>query len=930
MGKHGKRWIISVLLAGMVMMMWIMPARAEDTPSGLKTVRVSCGMNDAIYLDADGKAQVICADYLAMLSYVNHWKLEYVEGSWNESVQNLYDGKIDLLLPAQKTEDRLDRMAFSEYIGGYQPIVLIAQNDEEIYYEDYASMDHKRVAVSSGTSNEQQLLTYAEKNHITFEVKEINTFDEKLTALQNGEVDLIAISAFNSFPNGKTVATLEYLPFYYCTSIDNTELMDELNAGMKEIMSVKPNMVTDVFSTVINGTTPKAYSREEAAAIQNTDHITIGVYADSLPLAGKNADGEDVGIYIDLLKELESKAGISVIVKEIPRSQFLYDSLDDGSVDFVMGTRRLPYLAKDTSNYMVTESLMSYVTDAVTMPDYSFDNTKPATIVLTNARKYLESDILAITPNATFIYVDNAKECLKALQSGKADITFMNSWEYNYHSKNPRFQNMIEWSSIYFETSIVLGALRTTDSQLLSVVDKAVTAIAMKEHNQIVTANLNMAYASLDLEDKWYSVRNTVIIFAGILLLILISAFVYLHMRRMYIKQLQENNKQLREANEAKTAFLSRMSHELRTPLNAINGYADLEEETIENEIYDKGVLLQSVHTTKRAANYLLAIINDLLDIQSIEHGKIVIHKIEVNVTDYMQDVVQMIQKEADEKKIDFTYERLTGLGENYLFDGVRLQQILLNILHNAIKFTPEGGTVTITSRDIEQADSHVYIEFAISDTGIGMSEEFLREKLFQKFTQENADITSPYDGCGTGMAITKQLVELMGGEISCTSEKGVGTTFTFRIPTQLVRKGRRRQRREQPDYDLSGIHVLLCEDNLMNQEMERRLLEKMKCEVTVAEDGKAGLEKFSQSQMNYFSIILMDIRMPNMDGLEATTAIRSLSREDAKRIPILAVSANAFEEDVKASLEAGMNEHLSKPVDANIIYEKIREYCQC
>ena len=370
------------------------------------------------------------------------------------------------------------------------------------------------------------------------------------------------------------------------------------------------------------------------------------------------------------------------------------------------------------------------------------------------------------------------------------------------------------------------------------------------------------------------------------------------------------------------------MSHELRTPLNAIDGYTTLMEENIRSAKMNTEEMLTNIAITQRASQYLLTIISDILDIQSIEQGKIKINKTAIEAHSYMENVVHVIRKEADEKKIEFVYERKTHFSDHYIMDGARFQQILLNILHNAVKVTPTGGKITMTAESIDQREKYALLKFVIADTGVGMKKEFLENQLFEKFAQENMGITSPYDGCGTGLFISRELIHLMGGEIYCNSEKGKGSEFVITLPAEPVKsKVRERRKREVVHYDLGGLRILLCEDNPMNQDMEKRLMERMNCVVDIADDGKIGVDKFAESPEGFYDIVLMDIRMPNMDGLEATRNIRALKRKDAQLVPILAVSANAFDEDVRDSIKSGMNEHIAKPIRPEVMYEKIQGY---
>lgn len=395
-------------------------------------------------------------------------------------------------------------------------------------------------------------------------------------------------------------------------------------------------------------------------------------------------------------------------------------------------------------------------------------------------------------------------------------------------------------------------------------------------------------------------------------------------------KDLRDAFDAAKKANEAKNVFLSRMSHELRTPLNAIAGYAQEQENNCLAGIHDAALELKAATSIIRAVRYQESIIGDLLNIQEIESGRIQLKMEDVDATAFMNDAVDMIRPEAEARNIELIYDRLTTTNENYQIDPVHLQQILFNLLHNAIKFTPEGGKVRLTAEATGQEKDKVFLKFVVSDTGIGMSAEFVKNRLFQNFAQEYEGTTSPYEGCGIGLATCKELVKLMGGTISCVSEPGVGSTFTVELIAKSTSTRRRQRKSREPvPCDLEGIHILLCEDNEMNQDMERRALERMGCTVDVAEDGQIGCELFEKSKPFFYDMILMDIRMPRMDGHEATRKIRTMEREDAKKVTILALSANAFEEDINESKEAGMNEHLAKPMDARRLHEKIISYCR-
>ncbi len=920
MNKSLKR-IIGVFIFLTVLIAGIKQIPAKE-PRTARVVRVACGMNDALYYNENGEPDGICLPYLRQLAWTNNWTLEYVEGSYNESIQNLYDGKVDLMFPVGPDEDYEGKMAFSEFIGGYQQIGLFAKDDADIFYDDYEGFNNTRVGLSIG-SNNRILDEYASEHGFTYEAVSLNSTKDKIAALNNGDVDLIAFSTLNHVEGGKLVAVLDQVPVYFCTLASNEELTRELNEAMSSAMINAPDIVSAMYQNIIKGYNAISYTREENEKIQTTDSVVCGVYSDRLPLAGIDADGNCIGIYVDILKEISAQSGLNIEIYPIEDSNRLYSYLDDGTVDFVIGAQDLRFSQDNADNHLASNAITGYTAVAVSRSDYQFENDDNLVVALTADRTYLESSIKLSYPDAEVNYYQSRRECMNAVKKGNADITFLNTWEHNYETKNPRFKNMMEWENTRIDSVIGLGASRGSDLEILSILEKTVSLIPTEKISSIVSDNLNIPYQTYTAGDRIYAIKDQLIIATAISLVIILCFIIYAKVKRKYINQLVT-------ANRAKSDFLSRMSHELRTPLNAIDGYAALTVQNVENNTISNEQLLKNMSSIKNASGYLLGIIQDILDVQRIETGRITLEKSYVSLKDFMHSAMDIFKPMAEEKKINFSYRMIKGGRYSILIDKLRVQQILFNVIFNAIKFTSPGGSVTINS-DIDIIDDRkATIKLIVADTGIGMSSDFVANHLFHKFSQENQDITSPYSGCGNGLAICSELVKLMDGSISCESHQGKGTTFTIIINSEYtVQERRSREKKPQPDYDLSGIRVLICEDNPMNQDMERKVLECMRCEVDIADDGQIGLDKFMQSDIGYYNVVLMDIRMPNMDGLEATRQIRALRREDAAKVPILAVSANAFDEDVEKSLESGMNEHLAKPVGAELLYSKISLYCR-
>ena len=381
------------------------------------------------------------------------------------------------------------------------------------------------------------------------------------------------------------------------------------------------------------------------------------------------------------------------------------------------------------------------------------------------------------------------------------------------------------------------------------------------------------------------------------------------------------------EANKAKTAFLSNMSHEIRTPMNAIIGLDSL---ALNNgDIPDE--TREYLEKINESANHLLSLINDVLDMSRIESGSLVLHKEEFSFRDMLDQINTMVRTQCDDKGLDYECSVIGKINDYYIGDEMKLKQVLLNILSNAIKFTDAPGTVSFTVQRTAVYEDHSSIRFRIKDTGVGMDKTFI-PRIFDPFTQEDSNRTSKYGSTGLGMAITKNIVELMNGTISVRSEKGSGTVFTVVITLTNSKSGHAggaddyAERKTGGPADLRGRHILMAEDVKINAEIMKKLIQASDAEIDHAENGRAALDMFRNSPEGYYDAILMDVRMPEMDGLETTEAIRSLDRPDAKTVPIIALTANAFDEDVQRSLQVGMDAHLSKPVEPDRLYQTLKE----
>ncbi len=377
------------------------------------------------------------------------------------------------------------------------------------------------------------------------------------------------------------------------------------------------------------------------------------------------------------------------------------------------------------------------------------------------------------------------------------------------------------------------------------------------------------------------------------------------------------------EANRAKTAFLSSMSHEIRTPMNAIIGLNNL---ALQNEALDADTR-QYLEKIGASALHLLDLINDILDMSRIESGNMILKNEAFSLRDIFRQINDMVAAQCENKGLNYAGSIIGEVPDNYIGDEIKLKEVLINILSNAIKFTDAPGNVDLIVERTAVFEDQSTLKFTVKDTGIGMDSSFL-PKVFDTFAQEYNGRTNKYGSTGLGMAITKNIVETMNGTISVESEKNVGTVFTVIIPLRTCEKPVERKGSESASKitGLDGKRILLAEDVIINAEIMKKMLESKGASIDHAENGRQALDMFSSSDSWYYDAVLMDIRMPEMDGLEATERIRALDRSDAGKVPIIALTANAFDEDVQRSLQAGMNAHLSKPVEPGKLYQTIGE----
>ncbi len=415
------------------------------------------------------------------------------------------------------------------------------------------------------------------------------------------------------------------------------------------------------------------------------------------------------------------------------------------------------------------------------------------------------------------------------------------------------------------------------------------------------------------------SVKHEGEILAIVIIAVVIAVFVTM---AIFYARIKVKNQELIEANNAKSEFLSCMSHDMRTPMNAI---INMSQFGMESDDFEE---IKKYHEQiNQSGKYLLRLINDTLDLNKLETNKMTLDMQPCKIHELINESVEMVEKKALDKGIELK----VGHCKNYkvVMDKIRMKQVMINILTNAVKYTPKGGLVQFSVKETVKTDNSVSLRFIVKDNGIGISKEF-QKKMFLPFEQEKENGMRSEPSAGLGLAIVHNLVEQMKGEVTCNSEKWNGTEFIidmkFRIEN-TVEINDCESEEEDVRSILEGKRVLLVEDHPLNVQIAKKFLDNANITTEHAENGLVSLDMFGNSETYYYDAVLMDIQMPVMNGLEAASCIRKFNREDAKSIPIIAMTANAFEDDIKKSIEAGMNEHLSKPIDINKLYSVLAKY---
>ena len=1052
-----------VMLSLLLLLSAVLPVKAAAETASAKVVRVGSFEDTFNYVNEKGARKGYGYELLETLSGYTGWQFEYVTCDWSDCFEKLKNGEIDIIGGISYTEDRTQEMLFSDEPMGVEKYYLYADlSRADISASDFKTLNGKKIGVLMGTEPEVMLTEWEEKYGLKTEHVNISNNEDVKQKLANHEIDCF-VSLEESFWAERGISTITRVGesgIYYAINKKRPDIKEELDDAMRALDEAVPFYTADLYKRYFSMDYTPILTGEEKAWLRKHGAIRMGFLAsDSGVSTFDPATGEFTGVITDYIQFAADCLGNQELEFQLvgyDSKEAELDALKSGEIDMIFHCDQNPNLAEEyhfaCTNTTWTSNLM-----AVTNKQH-FNENNVNRIAVPQNKLSLKKYLAFYYPQWEIVDCDTQEDAARLVKDGQADCFVTGISSENKYSKKYSFYSVPLVNPVRS-----CFAVNSGNRSLLSILNKTIKAMPVN----MLAGALAMYKSSARkvtlsdfIKDNFFKVMLISSIAVAVVLLTILMLLQKARKAeaaaRKAASDTQELNAKLQvavekaeSANRAKSTFLSNMSHDIRTPMNAIIGFTTL---AISN-IDDKNRVKDYLSKTLASSNHLLSLINDVLDMSRIESGKIHLEEVEVNLSDVLHDLKTIVSGQIYAKQLELYMDAMDVTDEDVYCDKTRLNQILLNLLSNAIKFTPAGGTVSVRVRQLAgKVHGCGQYEFRIKDNGIGMSQEFAK-KIFEPFERERTSTVSRIQGTGLGMAITKNIVDMMGGTIEVQTAQGKGTEFTVCVPMRaqteqrlvekiteleglkalvvdddfntcdsvtkmLVKVGMRaewtlsgkeavlraRQSIEMSDVyhayiidwrlpdmngievtrqirslhddtpiiiltaydwsdieveakaagvtafcskpmfmsdlretlmsalgqkqtdavqgllpeknaDFKGKHILLVEDNELNREIAQEILQEYGFLVDTAENGAVAVEKVSTAAPGSYDLVLMDVQMPIMDGYTATRKIRALDDPARAKLPILAMTANAFDEDRRNALESGMNGFLSKPI---------------
>ena len=1063
-----------VMLSLLLLLSAVLPVKAAAETASAKVVRVGSFEDTFNYVNEKGARKGYGYELLETLSGYAGWQFEYVTCDWSDCFEKLKNGEIDIIGGISYTEDRTQEMLFSDEPMGVEKYYLYADlSRADISASDFKTLNGKKIGVLMGTEPEVMLAEWEEKYGLKTEHVNISNNEDVKQKLANHEIDCF-VSLEESFWAERGISTITRVGesgIYYAINKNWPDIKEELDDAMRALDEAVPFYTADLYKRYFSMDYTPILTGEEKAWLRKHGAIRMGFLAsDSGVSTFDPATGEFTGVITDYIQFAADCLGNQELEFQLvgyDSKEAELDALKSGEIDMIFHCDQNPNLAEEyhfaCTNTTWTSNLM-----AVTNKQH-FNENNVNRIAVPQNKLSLKKYLAFYYPQWEIVDCDTQEDAARLVKDGQADCFVTGISSENKYSKKYSFYSVPLVNPVRS-----CFAVNSGNRSLLSILNKTIKAMPVN----MLAGALAMYKSSARkvtlsdfIKDNFFKVMLISSIAVAVVLLTILMLLQKARKAeaaaRKAASDTQELNAKLQvavekaeSANRAKSTFLSNMSHDIRTPMNAIIGFTTLALSNIDDTDRVKDYLAK----TLASSNHLLSLINDVLDMSRIESGKIHLEEVEVNLSDVLHDLKTIVSGQIYAKQLELYMDAMDVTDEDVYCDKTRLNQILLNLLSNAIKFTPAGGTVSVRVRQLAgQVRGCGQYEFRIKDNGIGMSPEFAK-KIFEPFERERTSTVSRIQGTGLGMAITKNIVDMMGGTIEVQTAQGKGTEFTVCVPMRaqteqrpvekiteleglkalvvdddfntcdsvtkmLVKVGMRaewtlsgkeavlraRQSIEMSDvyhayiidwrlpdmngievtrqirslhddtpiiiltaYDWSDIeveakaagvtafcskpmfmsdlretlmsaigqtqtdaaqellpkkntnfkgrHILLVEDNELNREIAQEILREYGFLVDSAENGAVAVEKVSTAAPGSYDLVLMDVQMPIMDGYTATRKIRALDDPARAKLPILAMTANAFDEDRRNALESGMNGFLSKPIVIDDLVQELHK----
>lgn len=904
------------MIAAICCLLYIVPFPVHAEEPVKRTVRVGFfTLSDFQEYDASTDTyRGYSYDYMMALAQYAGWQYDFVPVTYEEGLEMLKTGDLDLMNYVEKNADTSTQYSLSSLSSGESWTDLVVNSDNmTVSYEDFNAIGNLTVGLNFHNDQNSAFIDYCKDNDSLPTLIYYRSDDEVKQALSEGEIDAYIVSSLSD-TSMRTVAKFATTPYYFATTKGSSDLLKELNAAMTSLHTDDPYFSDRIYSkyhfqaqnqeTVI--------SASEKEYVNQHGPVLVSYIPDWYPMTYEADNGECKGAMVDLLNEISARTGLTFQYQRAASEKEALEQFKSGQTELIAG---FPYdFGWAASNHASVSVPFESMVLMRAYIDDSLDDQSNAAIPQGSYQEYLGRKIKS-NISVYSRYADTASS-LEAVTSGTSDCALIDSLQAVHYQKLYRYRNFKYQKLQGTDFQLSLAVSDQADPKLLSIVNKAIDSIGSEEITNIVEGALreeqshnlqDMLYSNSSFA-RWFYTMIGFVIAAGLSLI-------------LYNDRMRKKNMEIQEAVTAKSEFLSNMSHDMRTPLNGIIGYTNLAlKETDINKSDDY------MNKVRISGEFLLNLINDTLDISKIESGKYVLKPSSIDTAELLESIIVPIQASADQKKQQFVIDTHAMYHGMIVVDALNLKKIILNLLSNAVKYTPEGGKIELTVAEVPP-ENNCNCMIQVKDNGIGISADF-QKRMFEPFTQERSPQAKSLTGTGLGLSIVKRIVTLMGGFIQVDSQQGKGTLFTVMIPVEHAAEKETSEEIPAEVGTLEHRRVLLCEDNGMNREIATEVLKGLGVEVVSAENGLEGAQQFERSPVWNFDLILMDLRMPVLDGIEATKKIRMMNRSDAKQIPIIAMTADAYPEDIERCRQAGMNAHVVKPIDVASLQQVLLKQC--